>query len=721
MSIIDKELSRRDFMKASAFTGLVVAFQVPRAQAKILEQASATASDQEFKPNAFLVIKGDDTVTVISKHLEMGQGVYTGIATVLAEELDVNVSRIKVQSAPADATRYANLVFGTMQGTGGSSAMSNSWRQLREAGATARAMLVAAAAKDFSCAESELVVSDGAISHPKSGRKTTYGALAETAAKMPAPKDVQLKDPKNFQQIGKISDRKDIAGKVNGQAQFAMDVHLKDMVYAVVLRPPLFGAKLLTVHDAAAKKVKGVREIVKIPQGVAIIADHFWPAKTARDLLKVTWDETEALKKSSSDLHAEYSELLKTPGQLAANHGALAKGREDAKLTIEATYEFPYLAHAPMETLNCVIHVKNREECTIWAGDQFQTMDQLNASKVLGLAPQKVTINTLFAGGSFGRRANTKSDYISEAAEIAKATKSNKGRPIHVIWTREDDIRGGFYRPMFLHQVSAGLDKNGKISFWEHRTVGQSIMAGTAFDRGGIDQTSVEGISDLAYDTESLQVDLHSPKSPLPVLWWRSVGHSHTAFVAETMIDELAVMAKADPVQFRLGKLSQNPRWQGVLKAVAEISQWGRKLPAGTGLGVAVHESFKTFVAQVAQVKVTGKDIRVEKVWCAVDCGTAINPDVIKAQMEGGIGFALSAALYGEITFDKGHVNQSNFHDYKNLRINEMPQVEVHIVPSNLDPTGVGEPGVPALAPAVANAIFAATGKRLRQLPFKLV
>ncbi len=718
---IEKDISRREFIKSSTAltTGLVVSFYLPRADAKIVDRFEPGNAQDKFEANAFVIVKGDDTVVVLSKHLEMGQGVYTGLATIVTEELDCDWSKVTVEAAPADASRYNNLAFGPAQGTGGSTSIANSWHQLREAGATARAMLMMAAAKEWSAPLADIVTSNGQVFHHKSGRSLSYGQLVEAAKKTTAPKSVKLKSNQDFKHVGQNVIRKDGAEKVNGKAMYGMDLNLKDKVYALVLRAPLFGATLKTFDDVEAKKIKGVREIFRIPQGVVVIADHFWPAKMARDKILAKWDDEEALHKSTADIREEYKELLGKSGEIAATHGALAKSKEDAVQTVEATYEFPFLAHAPMETLNCVVQLE-KEKCTLWTGDQFQTGDQMTVAKLTGLSPQKVIINTLMAGGSFGRRANSKSDYIAEAVEIAKATKTNSGRPIHVIWTREDDIRGGFYRPFFMHEVSAGLTAENKIAYWDHRLVGQSIMAGTAFDKGGIDHTSVEGLSNLAYDTESLQVELQSPKLQVPILWWRSVGHTHTAFSAETMIDELAHLAKIDPAQFRLIHLTKHPRRQEVLKQATLMANWGRKLPAGVGLGVAVHESFKSFVSQVVQVKVSGKTFKVEKVWCAIDCGIAVNPDNIKSQVEGAIGFALSAALNGEITLKDGHVEQSNFHDYRPIRIHDMPQVEVHIMASEADPTGVGEPGVPCLAPALANAIFAATGKRLRKLPLTL-
>jgi isoquinoline 1-oxidoreductase beta subunit len=466
--------------------------------------------------------------------------------------------------------------------------------------------------------------------------------------------------------------------------------------------------------------------VVEVPRGVAVIATDFWSAKKGRDALQVEWDETGAERVSSAEQREHYLGLLKQPGMVARNEGDAAKALGQATKKLEATFEFPYLAHAPMEPLNCIVQLKSGS-CEIWAGSQSQTGDQATAAKILGLQPEQVQIHTLLAGGSFGRRANPSSDYIAEAVSVAKAA-SHLNAPIHLMWTREDDLHGGYYRPMFVHSISGGLDAQGNPAAWSQRLVGQSIVAGTVFEGGmvkeGIDVTSVEGASNLAYKIPNLHVELHSPRLGVPVLWWRSVGHTHTAFSTEIFIDELAVAAGKDPYEFRRSLLAHQPRHMGVLELAAAKAGWGKPLAPKSGVrrgrGIAVHESFRSFVAEVAEVSVKPDgSFTVDRVVCAVDCGIAVNPDQIGAQMEGGIGFALSAALHSAITFKDGRVEQSNFNDYPLLRISEMPHVEVHIVPSQAAPTGVGEPGVPPLAPAVANALFAATGKRLRKLPFE--
>lgn len=717
--------SRREFLKTGATlgAGLTIAFYLPVGAARMMASQGA---GKPFAPNAFIRIAPDDTVTVIVKHLEMGQGVNTGLPTLVAEELDVPWENIRVEAAPADAKLYNNLLWGPMQGTGGSTAIANSFEQLRRAGATARAMLIAAAADNWKVDANTLATQDGLVLHRPSGRKASYGQLADKAATMPQPAEVQLKSPKDFKYIGKQFKRTDSKAKSDGSAQFTSDLRLPGQLTALIARPPLFGAKVKRFQADRAKAVPGVRAVVEVPRGVAVIATDFWSAKKGRDALQVEWDETGAERVSSAEQREHYLGLLKQPGMVARNEGDAAKALVQATKKLEATFEFPYLAHTPMEPLNCVVQLKDGG-CEIWAGSQSQTGDQATAAKILGLQPEQVQIHTMLAGGSFGRRANPTSDYIAEAVSVAKAA-SHLNAPIHLMWTREDDIHGGYYRPMFAHVVSGGLDAQGNPTAWSQRLVGQSIIAGTAFESGmvkdGIDVTSVEGASNLAYRIPNLHVELHSPKLGVPVLWWRSVGHTHTAFSTEIFIDELAVAAGKDPYEFRRGLLAQQPRHMSVLELAAAKSDWGKPLAPKSGVrrgrGIAVHESFRSFVAEVAEVSVKPDgSFTVDRVVCAVDCGLAVNPDQIGAQMEGGIGFALSAALHSAITFKDGRVEQSNFNDYPLLRISEMPRVEVHIVPSQAAPTGVGEPGVPPLAPAVANALFAATGKRLRKLPFE--
>ncbi|CAE6969288.1 xanthine dehydrogenase family protein molybdopterin-binding subunit [Paraburkholderia nemoris] len=715
--------SRRTFLKAAgafAAVGLTIGFEWAGTGRRAL---AATMPDATFAPNAFLRVAPDNSVTVIAKHVEMGQGAYTGIATIVAEELDANWQDVRVQSAPADAKRYANLAFGTIQGTGGSSAMANSWMQLREAGAKARAMLVSAAAAQWQVPASELTTLDGSVHHAATNRTATYGSLASAAARLPVPDTVTLKSPKDFRLIGHQLPRVDVPPKTNGTAQFTLDVTFPGMLVALLQRPPLFGATVKSFDASAAKAVPGVVSVVQVPGGVAVVAKGFWAAKQGRDALKVEWDDSKAEKRSSDAIMAEYRQLAEQPGMSARKDGDATKALAGAVKKISASYAFPYLAHAPMEPLDAVVKL-TADSCEIWAGDQFQTVDQANAAHTAGLDPQQVKIHTLYAGGSFGRRANTQSDYIVEAVSIAKALGAN-GTPVKLQWTREDDIHGGLYRPMYFHKLDAGLSADGKLVGWRHRIVGQSILAGTPFAsvmvKNGIDGTSVEGAANVAYAIPNVSVELTTTQTGVPVLWWRVVGSSHTAFAVEAFMDEAAHAARKDPFVFRRDLLAHEPRMRGVLELAAQKAGWdpAKPLPKGRGRGIAVAEAFKTFVAQVAEVSVD-KDgnVKVERVVCAVDCGTPINPDVIAAQMEGGIGFGLGAALHSAITLKDGKVEQNNFDGYQVLRFAEMPKVEVHIVQSGEAPTGVGEPGVAPVGPAVANAIFAATGRRIHSLPF---
>jgi isoquinoline 1-oxidoreductase beta subunit len=721
--------SRRRFLKAGA--GLTLAIYLPPALAQMAPAGPGQAGGRAvgatvFEPNAFVRIGRDNSVTVIAKHLEMGQGTYTGLATLVAEELDASWSQVKVEAAPADAKRYNNLFWGPVQGTGGSTAIGNSFEQLRKAGASARAMLVAAAAAKWKVPADSLTVRDGMVLHAASGRKASFGELAQAAARQSVPENVKLKDPQDYVYIGKHVPRKDARSKVNGTALFTQDVKLPGMLTAVVAHPPRFGAKVKSFDAAAAKKLPGVAEVVAIPSGVAVLAKDFWSASRGRDALRVEWDESAAFKLGTGEILAQFRELAKTPGLDARKEGDAERVIAGAAKQLSAEYVFPYLAHAALEPLNCVIRL-GRDSCELWNGEQFQTVDQATLAGVLGLKPEQVKLNMLYAGGSFGRRANPQSDYLVEAARIAKAIKGRA--PVKLQWTREDDMRAGYYRPFFLHTLRAGLDGKGDPVGWHHRLVGQSIMAGTAFEAGlvkeGVDMTSVEGAANLPYAIPNLTVELHSPKLPVPVQWWRSVGSTHTAFSTETFLDELAQAAERDPVELRRRLLEKHPRHLGVMELAARKAGWGTPLAPGKpgerrGRGIAVHESFNSFVAEVVEVTVSPDGgFKVDRVVCAVDCGIAINPDIIRAQMEGGIGFGLAAALHGEITLKEGRVEQSNFHDYPLLRIDEMPKVEVHIVPSTSNPTGVGEPGVPPIAPALANALAAATGKRLRRLPIR--
>ncbi len=719
------QATRRAFLKGAGTVtamALTIGFEWagPTRRAVAIAAPSAGAL---FTPNAFLRIGADNSVTVIAKHVEMGQGAYTGIATVVAEELDADWSRVRVESAPADAKRYANLAFGTIQGTGGSSAMANSWMQLREAGGKARAMLLTAAATEWHVPVEELTVEKSIVYHSGSKRQATFGSLVGRAAALAVPETVKLKDAKDFKLIGHQVPRVDVAAKVDGSAQFTLDVMLPGMLVALLKRPPQFGATVKSFDATAAHAIPGVVKVVQVPRGVAVVAKSFWAAKQGRDALAVEWDDTNAEKRSSAALMDEYRRLADQPALSARTEGDSAQAIRNAAHKVSASYEFPYLAHAPMEPLDAVVKL-TANSCEIWAGDQFQTVDQANAAETAGLDPQQVSIHTLYAGGSFGRRANPGSDYIVEAVSIAKAYGAD-GTPIKLQWTREDDILGGLYRPMYFHKLEAGLNDKRELTGWRHVIVGQSIMADSflaAMIKDGIDPSSVEGAASIAYAIPNITVELSTTRTGVPVLWWRVVGSSHTIFAVEAFIDEVAHAAGEDGFTFRRKLLEHEPRMKAVLELAAEKAGWSSApMAKGKGRGIAVAEAFKTYVAQVAEVSVDeAGHVKVDRVVCAVDCGTPINPDIIAAQMEGGIGFGLGAVLYGTITLKDGRIEQDNFDSYRVLRMNEMPKVEVHIVPSTQAPTGVGEPGVAPVGPAVANAIFAATGKRIHVLPIEI-
>lgn len=716
------DINRRRFIIGSVSMGAGLTIGVHLVGCDRKNEATSTASvenEDNYAPNAFVRIAPDNTITIIAKHLEMGQGTYTGLATLVAEELDAAWETIKVEAAPANAKLYRNNFRGQSQGTGGSNAIANSFEQMRKAGASARHMLVSAAAKQWQVPMDEIEVLESTLSHSASGKKASFGEFAELAAKEKVPEDVFLKSPDEFRLIGKVIPRADSREKCNGTAIFTQDIKLPGMLTALVAHAPRFGAKVKSFDATDTKKVKGVVSVVQIPTGVAVLAKDFWSAKQGREALKVEWEESQSFKKGSEELMNEYKALAKNPGVEAKKEGDVEKAFAAAAKTLSASYEFPFLAHAAMEPLNCVVQI-HKDRCEIWNGDQSQTSDQKAIAKLLGIKVDQVKINTLFAGGSFGRRANPHSDYVIEATQIAKALGDHT--PVKMVWTREDDMHAGYYRPMYYHEVKAGLDNDGNPVAWQHRIVGQSILASAGFSTdNSVDFTSVEGASNLPYQIPNMLVDLHSPDVGVPIQWWRSVGSTHTAYSTETFIDELAHAANKDPVEYRRKLLKDQPRHLGVLNLAAEKSGWLSKLPEGKGRGIAVHKSFNTYVAQVAEVTVNKDNTyTVDRVVIAVDCGIAVNPDVIRAQMEGGMGFGLAATLSSSITLNDGKVKQSNFHDYEVLRIKQMPkQVEVHIVNSEQPPTGVGEPGTPVIAPAVANALFSVTGKRYYELPIK--
>jgi len=705
----DKQMSRRDFLKSGAALGggLVIACHVP------LLGPAWGAGAAAFAPNAFLRVASDGTTTVIVGKAEMGQGVYTSLSMLVAEELACDWRMVRVEAAPV-APAYNHTTFGLMV-TGGSSSVWSEWERLSGAGATARLMLVQAAAQTWKIKPESCRAENGAVLGP-AGQRLGYGELAARAAKLPTPEKVALKDPKHYNLLGKPMHRIDSPAKIAGSAIFGIDVQVPGMLTAVIARPPVFGASLKSMDATKARQVPGVVEVLAIPAGVAVVANGFWPAKTGRDQLETVWDEGQGSGLSTQGMREEYARLGATPGLVARREGSAETALPAAAQLLQAEYEVPYLSHSPMETLNCFVDLK-QDSCLIRTGSQFQTVDRAAAAKAAGLKPEQVTLETTFLGGGFGRRANPASDFVIEAVQVARAVQ----KPVKVVWTREDDIKGGYYRPMWYDRISAGLSE-GKLTAWKHTIVGQSIITGTAFEsalvKNGIDDTSVEGAADLPYPIPNLQVELHSTKNVVPTLWWRSVGHSHTAFVVESFLDEVAHALGKDPYRYRQELLAGHPRHLGVLNEAARMAGWGTALPAGHGRGISVHESFKSFVAQVAEVSLdaSGKLV-VHRVYCAVDCGKIVNPDTIAAQMESGVAFGLSAALYGAITLKNGRVEQSNFDSYPVLRLDAMPKVEVSIIKSAEKPGGIGETGVPPIAPAVANALFAAVGARVRTLP----
>jgi len=701
---MSSRVSRREFLATAAVGTLLLGFRVG--------DAAAAPAGADFAPNAFIRISRNNVVTIIVNKSEMGQGINTALPMLIAEELEIDLRRVKVQAAPVGAA-YAHPQVG-IQFTGGSQSVATEWDRFRKAGAAAREMLLAAAAQAWGVDRASLRAENGRVLGP-GGRALTYGRLVDRARTQPVPTDPPLKDPSQFKIIGKPTRRLDSREKVTGSAMFGLDASVPGMLIAVVARPPVFGATVKSVDEAGAKAVRGVKQVVAVPSGVAVVADSFWSAKKGRDALVVEWNEGPGATIDTDALEAEYDRLARTPGAPALRRGDADAALVGATRRVSAQYDMPYLAHAPMEPLNCLVSL-GPERCEIWTGTQFQTVDQANAARAAGLKPEQVAIHTMFLGGGFGRRAVPGSDFIVEAVHVAKAA----GAPVKTIWTREDDIRGGYYRPMWHSSLSAGLDAAGKPVAWKHTIVGQSIVENTPFAgeiKNGVDGTSVEGAANLVYEVPNAAVDLHSPRSPVPVLWWRSVGHTHTGFVVESFIDELAHAAGQDSYAYRRELLAGKARHLGVLELAAQKAGWGTPLPAGHARGIAVHASFGSFCAQVGEVSIQDRAITVHRVVCAVDCGRAINPETIRAQMEGGIVFGLSAALYGQVTMKRGRVQQSNFHDYPVLRFNSMPVVEVHIVPSTAPPSGIGEPGTPLMAAVLGNALFALTGQRVRSLP----
>jgi len=714
-------LTRRTLLKSAAGGGLLISIG---SLAPSVAQAAAPGPEGvatgPLAPNAFVRVGTDNLVTIVCKHHEMGQGNTTGLASLVADELDADWTLVRTEYAPSNPKLYNNLAFGDMQGTGGSSAIANAYLQMRNAGAAARQMLVAAAAQAWNVPPAEIKTRRNVLSHA-SGKHATYGEMAEAASRMPVPDKPVLKTPAQFTMIGKenATPRVDSPSKCDGTAVYTIDLKLPGLLTAVIAWPPSFGATLKSFDATEALKVAGVTDVVQVPEGVAVVATRTWAAMQGRRALKLEWDESAGNALDTDALLTQYKQQATQPGGtvFAKPEANAATQAGPAVKTISATYEFPFLAHATMEPMNCVAWLHDGMLET-WSGHQFPTFDHMFAAKAAGLPMEKVKLHTLVSGGSFGRRANAYSDFTVAAVNVAKAI--NGRAPVRLQYTREDDMASGLYRPMYVHQVQVGLDAKGQVADWQHQIVGQSIMAGTAMAvmiKDGIDSTSVEGVAPSAYKLPMMKGALHTTTLSVRPLWWRSVGNTHTAYVMETMMDELAAAAGRDPLAFRLALLEPGGRAASVLQLAAQKAGWGKTMSKGSAQGLAVHESFGSYVAQVADVSLKNGKLKVDRVVCAVDCGVAVNPDVIRAQMEGCIGFALGALYYSEVEMKQGRVAQRNFDRYKALRIYEMPRVEVHILPSTAEPTGVGEPGVPPLAPAVANALARLGGPRVRRLP----
>jgi len=692
-------------------TGLVVPWYLGRRGGPDARLPSVSRGPG-LAPNAWVHVAPDNTVTVWLAKSEMGQGVYTGLAQILGEELDVDPRKLRIEFAPVDAAY--NSAFAPMQFTGGSTSINTSYEQLRKAGATARAMLVAAAAKRWSVAADTLRTHDGNVLG--SAGTATYGELATEAARQRAPRDVVLKDPANFRYIGRPLRRLDSELKITGRAQFGIDVIRPDMAHAALARSPVFGGKLRSFDDSATRAVSGVLDVKRISAGVAVLATSTWAARRGRDALILEWDEGAGAVLSTDTMRAQFRTLLREPGATARDEGNVDAALDSGARTIDVEYELPFLAHACMEPLNCVAHV-TAGGCEIWTGTQFQTPDRNAAATLLGMRPEQVQVHTQFLGGGFGRRANPQSDFVLEAVELAREA----GRPVKITWTREDDMRAGWYRPFGLSRIRAAVDADGMPLAWYHAIAAQPVLRGTLFSgfipEGQPDPSVTEGAADMPYAIPNLRVSAQEAQSVVPVQWWRSVGHTHTAFVVNSAIDELAVLGGRDPLAVRRALLANQPRHLAVLNAAAQRARWGRELEPGHFHGIALQESFDSIVAQVAEVSVEGSTVRVHRMTCAIDCGLAVNPAGVIAQMESAVAFGLTAALHGEIRIEAGRAVQSNFDDYPLLRISEMPFVDTILVAGDGPMGGAGEPGVPPVAPAVCNAIFAATGKRIRRLP----
>ena len=718
-SVSESSLSRRTFLKVSAAAGggLLLSFIFPRTISSRETPGATTA--EVFVPNAFIRVGRDGWVTLIMPYVEMGQGTYTSIPMLIAEELELDLTQVTLEAAPPNERHYANSIF-QIQATGGSTSVRAAWEPLRLAGATARMMLVSAAAQNWKVDPTACHAEKGEVIHATSGRRLKYGALVDTVAMLPIPNRVVLKAPENFTLIGTSAKRLDTPDKVNGKAQFSIDVMIPGMKIATVAACPVFGGKLVGVDDSNAKRIKGVHQVVLLDNAVAVIADHMWAAKQGLAALDIQWDEGPNATLSSAEIIRQLETALLKPGVIARKDGDVAKAMAGAAMKIEALYQMPFLAHATMEPLSCTVHVR-KNGCDVWVGSQVLARAQATAAEVTGLPLEKILVHNQLLGGGFGRRLEV--DFITQAVQIAKQVDG----PVKVVWTREEDIQHDIYRPYYCDRMVAGLDKSGMPVAWSHRSAGSSIYARwhpPAF-KDGLDPDVLEGAAEPPppYALPNMLVEYVRQEPPgIPTGFWRGVGPTHNVFVVESFIDELAAAAKKDPVEYRRALLGTSPRAKAVLELAAEKAGWGQPLPESRGRGVSVQFVFGSYVAQVAEVQVDKNgEVRVTRVVCAVDCGVVVNPDTVKAQMEGGIMFGLAAALFSEIIVKNGRVEQSNFNDYRMLRMNEAPAIEVYLVKSGEAPGGIGEPGTSALAPALTNAIFAATGTRIRKLPVNRV